>query len=157
MQNRFVYLAGPILHCNAEQANDWRRSAANILIDNNITGISPLRCEPLHGETYELQSADPMYGTPRAIQAKNLFDVQQCDITLAYMPHLEGIAPSKGTICEISWAYAFNKPIILVSDSPEVIEHPVIQAQVPWILPTLEDGLEMCIGLLAGYVGGKNV
>ena len=158
-EKRFVYLAGPILHCTDGQANDWRREVAALLEPHNITGISPLRCEPLVGDTYELTYADERFGSARAIRSKNFHDVRHCDLTLAYLPLVGGVSHrvSIGTVSEISWAFALGKPAILVSDDPIVNEHPVIDAQVGWKLKTLDEAVDVCIGILAGYVGGKNV
>lgn len=160
MATRHVYLAGPILACNQGEANDWRKDAARFLqrASPGIVGISPLRCEPLVGERYGIHEEDKKFGSSRAIKAKNFFDVKNCDLTLAYLPTPPpGRHQSFGTIIEIAWAHALGKPVILVSDDPEVINHPVINASCDWVLPTLEDGLDVCVGILDGYVGGKNV
>ena len=76
---RFVYMAGPVLGMTEDQANDWRQYAARELEPHGIIGISPLRCEPIHGETYEAGYPDERFGTARAIMSKNLFDVKACD------------------------------------------------------------------------------
>ena len=153
-----VYLAGPIMGCTGPEANDWRKAADVLLKDHGITGLSPLRCEPLIGERYTADYPDPRFGTPRAIAAKNLFDVRSCDITLAYLPKPEaGRRQSYGTIVEIAWARALGKQIILVSDDPYVLGHPVIDACVDWKLGTLQEATDVCIGVLGGYTGGKNV
>lgn len=155
---RTVYLAGPILGCNSAEANDWRKYVDDKLKEHNIVGISPLRCEPLHGERYGVEYPDPRFGTPRAIAAKNKFDVQACDITLAYLPKdRPSKIPSLGTIGEIFWADAFNKQVILVSDDPFVNAHPVVDSAVDWKLETLDEAIDVLIGVLGGYCGGKNV
>ena len=153
---KFVYLAGPILGCDFGEANDWRQYADAKLKDHGIVGISPLRCEPIHGERYTEAYPDPRFGTPRAIAAKNRFDVMNCDITLAFLPaSMPSI--SLGTVGEIFWADMAGKQVILVSDHPKVITHPVIDAAVDWKLSTLDEAIDVCIGVLGGYTGGKNV
>ena len=72
-----VYLAGPIMGCTRTEANDWRIEFARQLADNDIRGVSPLRCEPLIGEHYSMEYADPKFGTAKAIGSKNMFDVHQ--------------------------------------------------------------------------------
>lgn len=167
---RFVYLAGPILGCNAGEANNWRRYVADKLLPHNIVGVSPLRCEPLIGERYSAQYADPRFGTPRAIAAKNKFDVRTCDITLAVLPL--PVAPktqSYGTLEEIAWADEAGKMTIQVTDDPGIIGHPVVDSARGWKLaagegydyPSIEAALdaavEICVGVLAAYTGGKHV
>lgn len=153
-----VYLAGPILGCYKNEANDWRQEVAVELGIEHILGISPLRCEPIIGEKYGVHYTDPKFGTSRAIAAKNFFDVQNCDITLAFFPvPPPGRHQSYGTMAEIAWAHALHKPVVLVTDDPEVRDHPVLNACANWVLDSLEDGIEVCIGILGGYVGGKHV
>lgn len=154
---KYVYLAGPILGCTKGEANDWRRYVADQLEPHGIIGISPLRCEPLIGERYTLEYPDPRFGVPRAIAAKNKHDVQNGDITLAYLPAEMGPNISLGTVGEIFWADAYDKQVILVSDHPKIIQHPVLDAAVDWKLGSLDEAIDVCIGVLGGYTGGKNV
>ena len=59
---------------------------------------------------------------------QNQYDVKECDVTLAYLPKsISDRRCSYGTICEIAWAHAQNKPVVIVSDDPYVHDHPVIQ------------------------------
>jgi nucleoside 2-deoxyribosyltransferase len=156
--SKTVYLAGAILGCDKSEANDWRFETASKLAARGITGISPLRCEPLVGERYGMNYTDPKFGTARAIAAKNLFDVRNCDMTLAYMPKpAPGRERSVGTIIECAWAFASHRPAIVVTDDEFLRDHPVLNACVPWFLDSLDDAVEVAAGILGGYVGGKNV
>jgi nucleoside 2-deoxyribosyltransferase len=156
--NKFVYLAGPVLGMNDKQANDWRQYVAGYLSGSGITGISPLRCEPIHGPTYEAGYPDERFGTSRAIMNKNLYDVKSCDMILAYIPKPpEGQHHSWGTMQEYAWAFALGKPAILVTDDPEIVNHPVINGQAGWVLDNLDDAIDVLVGILGGYTGGKNV
>jgi nucleoside 2-deoxyribosyltransferase len=148
-----VYLAGPVCGCDKGEANDWRNYVRRQIAPASIQGISPLRCEPLRGARYEIgYDTDPKFGTARAIAAKNFFDVQHTDMTLAYLPRfIVERRPSFGTIGELAWAFALRKPTILVSDTPAMIEHPVIQACAGWVLATLDEGIEVILGILTDY------
>ena len=159
MSYKFVYLAGPIMGCNKAEANDWRKYVADKISPHGIIGISPLRCEPLVGEKYNIDYLDdPKFGTPRAIAGKNYFDVRNCDITLAYLPKPEdGRYPSLGTVGEIFWTNGVNKQTILVSDDPIIMRHPVIDSVVSWKLSTLDEACDVLIGILGAYTGGKNI
>ncbi len=150
-----VYLAGPIAGCDKAEANDWRHDVSRQLAEAGIVGISPLRCEPLIGARSTLQYADPKFGTARAIGSKNIFDVRHCDMTLAYLPReINDRRPSYGTICELAWAHMIGKPTILVTDCPVLLNHPVISACSGWLLNTLDEGVEVIIGILADYAKG---
>lgn len=166
----FVYLAGPILNCTEGEANDWRRYVAAKLEPHHIIGISPLRCEPIHGERYSADYPDQRFGVPRAIGAKNKFDVRKCDMTLALLPKpLPGKPPSIGTLEEIGWADEGGKMVIQVTDDPLMQIHPVMDSTRGWKLcvgpdmpyktipEALDAAAEICIGVLGGYTGGKNI
>lgn len=147
-----VYLAGPIAGCDKGEANDWRNSVGAHLELHGIRGISPLRCEPLIGERYELGCEDPRFGTARAIASKNLLDVRSCDMTLCYLPReLNDRRPSYGTVGELFWAHGSGKPTILVTDCPYLQKHPVVQAASSWSLTTLAEAIEVIVGVLGDY------
>lgn len=149
---RTVYLAGSIAGCDHGEANDWRGRVSASLAPHNIRGISPLRCEPLHGDRYDVGYPDPRFGTARAIASKNLNDVKMCDFTLCYMPQaLNERRLSVGTLIELAWAHALGKSTILVSDYQFLLEHPVVQANASWILSTLDEAVEVVVGVLGDY------
>lgn len=147
-----VYLAGPIAGCNRGEANDWRTQLTKRLSAFNIRGVSPLRCEPLIGERYGVGYDDPRFGTAKAIASKNFLDVQMCDLTLCYLPREMNVRKmSLGTLLELGWAHALRKPTILVTNDPQLIEHPVVQANASWILSTLDEAEEVIVGVLQVY------
>jgi len=145
---KFIYLAGPIAGQTKASANNWRNDVCSRLIDG-IVGISPLRCEPLIGDKYELAYDDKRFGTPSAISGKNWFDTVECDLILAYLPQV-----SVGTIMEVAWGIALRKPIILVSDVEGIINHPLITANVNWIFDNFDDALDTIHGLFQDYING---
>jgi nucleoside 2-deoxyribosyltransferase len=170
-----LYLAGPIFGCTEGEAKDWRAYVTEQL--PWVTCISPLRCEPMVGERYDVSYKDPCFGAPKAIVAKNFLDLRQCDMTLAYFPappeideladtaafltqqgfngHAERLtrigkkSPQRsiGTIGEVSWAYALRKPCIVVSTDPLIEHHPFTSVQPDW--PVLPD-LETALRLIRG-------
>ena len=171
---RHVYLAGPIMGCTEGEANDWRKFIADLLLPHNIVAMSPLRCEPIRGERYSLSSPDPKFGTARAIGAKNRFDVVTCPITIACLPlPAAGRVQSYGTIGEIHWADAYGRQVILCTNDPIIAQHPVIDSACDWklvtsdcpggqpefpaLIDTLRGAVEIVIGVLGGYTGGRHV
>lgn len=147
-----VYLAGAITDKTIAHANDWRWDVARKLRYHGVVGISPLRCEPPRGDRYTISNADPQFGTARAIGSKNRMDVRMCDITLAYLPKaFNDPWPSVGTISELAWAAVIGKPTILVSDDPRITDHPVIDSNSGWILPTLDMAIEVIVGIYKDY------
>lgn len=153
-----VYLAGPILGCNFGEANDWRKLVSDQLAPHNIVGVSPLRCEPIHGERYSAEYPDPCFGVPRAIASKNKFDVFTCAMGLYFVPKPPaGRLHSFGTVGELFWANGAGKQTILVSDDPFIMSHPVIDAASGWKLATFDEAVRVIVGVLGAYAGGKNV
>ena len=107
-----VYLAGPMEGCSDDEMLVWRK-AATLSLNEGIKAVSPVRI-------------DSIFTT--AIITQNQYDVRECDVTLAYLPKcISDRRCSYGTICEIAWAHAQNKPVVIVSDDPYVHDHPVIQ------------------------------
>lgn len=154
---KYVYLAGPIAGCTKEEGNEWRDWVQDRL-PHNIIGISPLRCEPLvDGKRYTEQGAvDKMWSDARAISAKNWLDTESSDLVLAYLPkEMNDRRPSIGTIIEIGWAIGLRKPLIVVSDDEQYMEHPLIQRNASWRLDNLEDAVEVITGLFSDYVSTK--
>lgn len=153
--SRFVYLAGPITDCTKGEANNWR-AVVSASFNPNIIGISPLRCEPIGtNKRYQLQYDEPKFGTPSAISAKNWFDTVNCDMVLAYMPKEQNDKfPSVGTIIEIGWAIGERRPLIVVTDDDRIGNHPLVANNAGWVLPTLEDAVEVVNGVLGVYARG---
>ena len=152
MNKKFIYLAGPIADCDIGEANDWRTYVQENLSDN-IVGISPLRCEPLVGDKYAMQYDDIRFGTPAAISAKNLYDTRNCDMVLAYMPvEIVEKKPSIGTTLELGWAMGLQKPVVLVSTAPSLVNHPLIIRNVDWVLNNFDDAFDVIEGIFSDYL-----
>jgi nucleoside 2-deoxyribosyltransferase len=146
---KHVYLAGPIGGRTQEEAKGWREDVSAQIKGHGIAGISPLRCEPGMSvdNVYDRQGyVDPSFGTADAIGSKNEFDVRSCHVVLAYMPF-----PSHGTDIEIGMARALNKPIILVTEDPDIRGHAVRNYVCNWILTDLDEAVDLIIGLLGDY------
>jgi nucleoside 2-deoxyribosyltransferase len=156
---KYVYLAGPILGCNRAEANDWRHYVAEQLRPHGIVGISPLRCEPLIGSVYtSTYDGDKKFGSAKAIGGKNFFDMRACCAAIASLPLARpGGVPSVGTLAEIGALRAMDKAVCLVTDDPFMQAHPVLNYCADWVLDSYEEAVDLMIGLLTGYNGGKNV
>ena len=151
---KYIYLAGPIAGCTQEEATEWRDDVQKSL-PHGIIGISPLRCEPLkEGMRFTEDGAtEKMWSDPRAIATKNWLDTESCDLVLAYLPkELNDRRPSYGTTIEIGWAIGLRKPLIVVSDDVQYMEHPLIRCNASWRLDNLPDAVEVITGLFGDYV-----
>lgn len=174
-----LYLAGPIYGCTEGEAKDWRAWVVEQL--PFMRCISPLRCEPMVGKTYDLHYEDLCFGHPKSILAKNFLDQQTCNMTLAYFPtppeiaeldkiaegicvshpefsealkriNKKGIQRSIGTIGEVSWCYATRKPCIVVSHDALITHHPFTRLQPDWpVLPDLTHAMRLIRGIWRDY------
>tara|TARA_R100000306_G_C4369319_1_gene139172 strand:- start:1102 stop:1683 length:582 start_codon:yes stop_codon:yes gene_type:complete len=155
--NRFIYLAGPIVDCTEGEAKDWRDYVCGLL-PLGVVGVSPLRCEAPTFGGYMRDKMDPssIWNQPKSINAKNWYDTVQADLVFAYLPKVfNDRRPSIGTLFEIGWAIALRKMIVLVTDDLYLAAHPLIETNVSFIVPTLEEGVEIIKGLLPIYTGNS--
>lgn len=151
---KFVYLAGPIFGVSYKEANDWREDIKAKFLPG-IVGISPMRLKSFLskkrkiGHSYE---DDPL-SNARAIKTRDYMDVKTCDMLLAWMPKaLNEARPSTGTTMELGWADAFDKPIVLVTDDPHLIKHPLTGQAAGFIVPDLDSAAEIVNGVFGEYV-----
>lgn len=152
MHNRiYVYLAGPITGLTESSAKDWRESVKQLL-PSGFVGVDPLRSEPKVNGSYKPHYADKKFGTPSAINVKNWVDTMRADVVLAYLPRvLNEKELSIGTMFEIGWASAHRKHVVLVTDDPRVINHPLMTQNVSHILPSFEDAVDTIAGIYSVY------
>ncbi len=160
MKTPYIYLAGPIFGCSEGEAKDWRKYVDDAIRPHGMIGISPLRCEPCVNGQYNLTYPDPCFGQAKAILAKNFLDLRACDFTLAYFPKPKDLSAqrSAGTMGELAWTYALQKPSVVVTDDPFIEKHPFTSCQGSWpVLPNLDEAIRLLVGIYGGYTGGKNV
>jgi nucleoside 2-deoxyribosyltransferase len=150
-----VYLAGPVLGQTAVQAMMWREHCADIFDDCGIRAISPVRAErPVN--SLRFTAGDDKWRGVAALGAKCWFDVKRADAVLAYLPDSDDL--SIGTVIEIGWAKALEKPVVLVTNDEVLKAHPILRWCCVWIEPSIDDGVLRIEELLGGYTaGGKNV
>jgi nucleoside 2-deoxyribosyltransferase len=135
---KFVYLAGPIEGCNNKEINKWR-DKCHLMFSDFIVGINPYRAE-MHADTSESR---------KRIAMKNYMDTQSCDLILAYLPkEINARRPSYGTTFEIAWGYSLRKPVVIVSDDPQVHHHPLMDMSGArfWDLEEAIDYINVLLG-----------
>ncbi len=150
---KFIYLAGAITDCDDGEANDWREMVSK-RFHFNIVGVSPLRNEPKIEGIYPVSGGEFLFNTTKAIASKNRFDTNECDLVLAYLPkEYNDRRPSYGTVFELAWATWSQKPTILVTDDPALINHPLFAEKINWIVEDFDKAVEIVHGLFDIYTG----
>lgn len=142
------YLAGGIAGLVGHDAVDWRHAAWLELKERGVETLDPMRAKTVlsgaaqisrNFHDYEHHGA---FFTSQGIMARDFSDVKRCD---ALLVNLLGLTkPSLGTIMELAWAYAMQKPAV-VAIEPEGNPHdghPMIHAAIPFRVHSLAEAVD---------------
>ncbi len=128
MTRPLVYLAGAIAGLSGSDATIWRHVACLRLVDRGIETLDPMRAKAALAAQARIST--------------NFNDVRRCD---ALLVNLLGLAkPSCGTIMELAWAYALQKPAVVAieAEGNPHDNHPMIHEAMPFRVTTLEDAVD---------------
>lgn len=170
-----VYLCGPMAANTPEQANGWRDTATGLLIPAGFTVINPMRdvrdVEP--GKLLGTDAEARLETTPegkvnimKGIVARDRFDVKHTDailanftdIGMAYARTEDGFErsiqiPSTGSDCELAWAVAYDKIIVMVAPQKNHYrEHPFTASIADIAFETLEPACDWLTRNLEVYI-----
>lgn len=158
-----VYLAGPITGLNYAGATDWREYARKKLWLRGINGVSPMRAKsylaslakPITGtgEEYEAMSA---ISRAEGVMARDRYDTRTANIVLANFLGAKQV--SVGTCIELGWADAWRVPVVMAIETynPKATKqkpnnphhHMMVWQATGWKVPTLDEALDIVIGIL---------
>lgn len=142
-----VYLAGPITGLDYNEGQDWRNEATE-LFGRKMDCFSPLRYKQyLRAEGKLSFGYKNILSTDRGIMARDHHDCMTSD--LVFVNLLGAKEPSKGTIMEIAWAYAYRKPLVVVME-PEgnCHEHGMIREAIDFRVASLEHAVDVARAIL---------
>lgn len=152
MSEKLVYLAGPLAGQEFVHAVAWRdyvNSQLAMRSGTEIHCISPMRGKPSIrvGDIINSTKQDntALNVVPKQIVARDRYDVQRCDVVLAYFWHANKV--SIGTCFELAWANAWNKPIIIVKDTMGYHDHIFIDQVAHWVLDDLDDAITVIVDM----------
>lgn len=143
-----VYLAGGIAGLAGAEATTWRGLAAYALMNRGVESLDPMRSKTALSEQpristdfheYEKRGA---FFTSKGIMTRDFNDVKRCDALLVNLLDLK--KPSLGTIMELAWAYAFQKPAVVAIEptgNPHD-NHPMIHEAMPFRVTTLDEAID---------------
>lgn len=162
MHRPLVYLAGAIAGIPGTDAVEWRWSAAKLLEGHDIEALDPMRHknalyrpERISTDYRDYADRGPFY-TSRGIMARDFNDVKRAD---ALLVNLLGLTkPSLGTCMELAWAYALQKPAVVVMEREGDVTngfqnnphdlHPMLHEAMPFRVETLEEGVDVVATVL---------
>ena len=148
MTRPLVYLAGAIAGLSGSDATTWRHVACSRLVDRDIETLDPMRAKAALAAQARISTNFNDYAgrgsffTSRGIMTRDFNDVWRCD---ALLVNLLGLAkPSCGTIMELAWAYALQKPAVVAieAEGNPHDNHPMIHEAMPFRVTTLEDAVD---------------
>lgn len=151
-----VYLAGAIAGVTYGDATDWRAVARLSLANRNIETLDPMRAKSALGSKNEGRISTDFHDyskfgaffTSQGIMTRDFNDVKRCDVLLVNLLALT--KPSLGTIMELAWAYAFQKPAVVAieANGNPHDNHPMIAAAMPFRVTTLDEAIDSVATIL---------
>lgn len=143
-----VYLAGAIAGMQFDDATDWRVQAKHLLGERGVEALDPMRAKVALASKGKISTSFHDYEkcgaffTSRGIMTRDFNDVKTCD---ALLVNLLGLTkPSLGTVMELGWAYALQKPAIVVIEregNPHD-NHPMIHEAMRFRVETMEEAID---------------
>ena len=147
MNRPLVYLAGPIANTDAGVSLEWRDVAHTALTARNIECLSPMRAKEALargkiGDDFHAYEDRGIFFTSRAIMTRDFNDVKRCDAILVNLLGAE--KASLGTVMELGWAYALQKPVVVAIEpigNPHD-RHPMIEETIRFRAPDLDTAID---------------
>lgn len=146
-----VYLAGPITGLSFGEAADWREQVIKSLAQNDIKGLSPLRCKEylMMEKVLDVKYDQYVLSTGKGITTRDKWDCHRADALLVNLLGAEKV--SIGTMMELGWANSANKPIVLcMENSGNIHDHAMVREVCGFITDSLDHGVEIIKALFAG-------
>lgn len=143
-----VYLAGGIAGLSGEDASTWRQNVGSWLFHRGIEALDPMRRKQVLTAQAEISTDFREYQnhgaffTSQGIMARDYSDVKRCDALLVNF--LGAARPSFGTVMELAWAYALQKPAVVAIEAAGNLHdgHPMIHEAMPFRVKTLEEAVD---------------
>lgn len=145
-----VYLAGAIAGLQYADATDWRYQAKSLLGERNIETLNPMRAKEalgsrndgrIAGSFHEYETLGAFFRS-EGIMTRDFNDVRRCDALLVNLLGLK--KPSLGTIMELAWAYALQKPaVVAIEETGNPHDgHPMIHEAMPFRVASMDEAIE---------------
>lgn len=155
MMRPSVYLAGPITGLTYDDGSEWRDNVHFELQQFGIQAFSPLRAKRHLRAIGVLDAAgtpDSAYlglnplSEPKGITTRDRFDCTRCDMLLLNLFGAKHV--SIGSMIEAGWADAARRPVVVVMEEDNVHRHAMLNEIAGFIVPTLEDAIEVVMAVL---------
>lgn len=168
-----VYLAGTITP--EERHLEWRRTLCRLLAHEGHAGVSPLRYQ--NKATFVGDGLHDSNVPDKFFVNADIADVLRSDLMILvywrdnragtdvstrggillpppFDPSKHYRRQSIGTWCEFMLAVSNDIPVIVVTDDPDVFDHPFIKVKAAYICTRVDEGWEMVKKYLSGPSSG---
>lgn len=148
-----VYLCGTITKDPKHLI--WRKAATQALAVLGVGTLSPVRGkEPNDWRPDGLEAIQPTIYSHGGFVPRDLMDLENCDAVLLYFAD-PCQRQSIGTWFELGYAVRLGVPVVVVSDLPDVKEHPFVWRHAARVCQTLNEGLEYLRFLFYPEIKGR--
>ena len=140
-----VYLAGPITGVTYDGCTEWRDYVKNKLPDH-IETLSPMRgkqrlAEKASGKPILDCYEEDKLTSSKGINCRDYFDCKRADVI--FVNFLGATRISVGTVMEIAWARAFEKPVICVMEKDNIHQHSMLNFACGFIVESIDEGIDI--------------
>jgi len=155
-ENFVVYLSGAMIEDHPDHRT-WRREAIKRFNELGIATRSPYRgrdkskimkVDKYH---YTVSTAPISNRLGNMLVARDLKDVEDCDVLLMNLTGTKDERPAIGTLSELAWAYQLRKPVICVVDeettNSHYYKHPFMHQFISQWVGTVDEA----ISVIANY------
>lgn len=144
-----VYLAGPITGLSYKEAKGWRDYVTERLAFKTrgrfSTAISIETISPLRGKD-SLDIDIPIGAWAMSdVTRRDFFDIRRSDLVLVNFLDAEKV--SQGSLVEIGYAVALNKPLVVVMDMKNIHNHPFVVESALVITGDLDKAIDKIVEL----------
>lgn len=139
-----IYLAGPITGCTFDECTDWRERFTRLLDPLGIECLSPMRAKDYLKRVDKINGSYPELGplaSSKGIMARDSWDCSRADLVLFNLLGAKQV--SIGTVMELAWAWDHKKPTVVIMESGNVHEHPMVDEAVKFRCETEEAAIHL--------------
>ena len=151
MSERLVFLSGPVTGNAYDSTLSWREEVAKAL-PSDIVAVSPMRGKDYLKEETQVADAYEEYPLSSAagITCRDHNDVKRCDMLFVNFLGAEKV--SIGSVMEIAWAHAYQKPIVIVAEEDNINMHAFVRQVAAFKVRTIEEGINVTRHVLSNEV-----
>ncbi|MBI2628227.1 MAG: hypothetical protein HYW71_02225 [Candidatus Niyogibacteria bacterium] len=148
MKEFLLYCAGPITNVSYNESVDWREYVADKL-PAHIKAVSPMRGKKYLAAEKNIKDSYEKHplSCQKGITCRDRMDVKRCDMILVNF--LNASKVSIGSVMEIAWADAWQKPIIIVMEENNIHSHAILREVSGFIVSNLDEAIATVTAVLS--------